>query len=99
VEKYFNQALKSFFDYQKQFEEQFRQTHGLPSMFSPVAAWTKAMLQPFATVFRSPEESAPQAPPAAAPTSNEEPAGPKARPKSKAGLRPKGTRPGKRGKK
>jgi len=99
VEKYFNQALKSFFDYQKQLEEQFRQTHGLPSMFSPVAAWTKAMLQPFATVFRPPEESAPQAPPAAAPTSNEEPAGPKARPKSKAGLRPKGTRPGKRGKK
>src|SRR6516165_11637032 len=30
IEKYFNQALKSFFDYQKQLEDQLRQAHGLP---------------------------------------------------------------------
>src|SRR5436190_18960545 len=29
VEKYFNQALKSFFEYQRQMEEQVRKTHGL----------------------------------------------------------------------
>src|SRR5436309_8342427 len=51
IEKYFNQALKSFFDYQRQIEEQIRQTHGLPTVFPAVSAWTKAMLQPFATAF------------------------------------------------
>jgi polyhydroxyalkanoate synthesis repressor PhaR len=51
VEKYFNQALKSFFDYQKQVEEQIRQTHGLPPVFSSVSAWTKAMLEPFSMTF------------------------------------------------
>src|SRR5512139_3412883 len=30
IEKYFNQALKSFLDYQQQLEEQIRRTHGLP---------------------------------------------------------------------
>ena len=48
VEKYFNQALKSFLDYQQQVEEQIRRTHGLPTVFPTVAAWTKAVLQPFA---------------------------------------------------
>src|SRR6266498_3676457 len=51
IEKYFNQALKSFFDYQKQVEEQIRQTHGLPPVFPSVSAWTKAMLEPFSAVF------------------------------------------------
>src|SRR5205814_9510775 len=51
IEKYFNQALKSFFDYQRQLEEQLRRTHGLPSVFPSVTAWTKAMLQPFASAF------------------------------------------------
>lgn len=62
VEKYFNQALKSFLDYQQQVEEQIRRTHGLPSVFPSVSAWTKAMLEPFASAFagRSP------GPPAAA---------------------------------
>src|SRR5213595_2793587 len=41
IEKYFNQALKSFLDYQRQLEEQFRRTHGLPLVFPSVAAWTK----------------------------------------------------------
>src|SRR5215467_3745615 len=51
VEKYFNQALKSFLDYQQQVEEQIRRTHGLPSVFPSVSAWTKAMLGPFASAF------------------------------------------------
>ena len=49
IEKYFNQALKSFLDYQQQVEEQIRRTHGLPSVFPTVSAWTKAMLEPFAS--------------------------------------------------
>ena len=51
IEKYFNQALKSFFDYQKQIEQQIRQTHGLPPLFPSVSAWTKAMLEPFSAAF------------------------------------------------
>jgi polyhydroxyalkanoate synthesis repressor PhaR len=51
IEKYFNQALKSFFDYQKKLEEQIRQSHGLPPVFPTVSAWTKAMLEPFSAVF------------------------------------------------
>src|SRR3954470_22396928 len=51
IEKYFNQALKSFLDYQQQVEEQIRRTHGLPSVFPSVSAWTKAVLQPFASAF------------------------------------------------
>src|SRR5882672_4307014 len=51
IEKYFNQALKSFMDYQQTVEEQIRRTHGLPSVFPSVSAWTKAMLEPFASVF------------------------------------------------
>src|SRR6516225_12336862 len=44
VEKYFNQALHSFLDYQQQVEEQIRRTHGLPAVFPSMSAWTKAML-------------------------------------------------------
>ncbi len=63
IEKYFNQALKSFLDYQQQVEEQIRRTHGLPSAFPSVSAWTKAMLQPFASAFASrPSEPAGDAP-------------------------------------
>src|SRR5215831_14685043 len=51
IEKYFNQALKSFLDYQQRLEEQLRQTHGLPPTFASVSAWTKAMLAPFAAAF------------------------------------------------
>ncbi len=53
VEKYFNQALKSFLDYQQQVEEQIRRAHGLPSVFPSMSAWTKAMLEPFASAFTS----------------------------------------------
>src|SRR2546425_5069169 len=51
IEKYFNQALKSFWDCQQQVEEQIRRSHGLPTVFPAVSAWTKAMLQPFAAAF------------------------------------------------
>ena len=67
IEKYFNQALKSFFDYQKQLEEQIRQTHGLPPVFPSVSAWTKAMLEPFSAVFSGARDTkaaeGPQTPP------------------------------------
>jgi len=66
IEKYFNQALKSFFDYQKQLEEQIRKTHGLPPVFPSVSAWTKAMLEPFSAVFSGTPEAKPaenQSPP------------------------------------
>jgi polyhydroxyalkanoate synthesis repressor PhaR len=49
IEKYFNQALGSFLDYQHQVEEQIRRTHGLPASFPSVSDWTKAMLAPFAS--------------------------------------------------
>src|SRR3989440_6782011 len=51
IEKYFNQALKSFLDYQHKLEDQIRRTHGLPAVFPTVSAWTKAMLEPFASAF------------------------------------------------
>lgn len=50
IDKYFNQALKSFLDYQQQVEEQFRQTRDLPSVFPSVSAWTKAIWEPFTSV-------------------------------------------------
>jgi polyhydroxyalkanoate synthesis repressor PhaR len=51
IEKYFNQALGSFLNYQQQIEEQIRRSHGLPATFPTVAAWTKAMLEPIASAF------------------------------------------------
>jgi len=70
IEKYFNQALHSFLDYQRQVEEQMRKTHGLPSAFPSVSAWTKAMLEPFASVFTgksASNASNPVPPPATSP--------------------------------
>src|SRR5437879_1179776 len=61
IEKYFNQALKSFLDYQQQVEEQIRRTHGLPPVFPSVSAWTKAMLQPFAAAFAHRDAEPPRA--------------------------------------
>lgn len=69
IEKYFNQALKSFFDYQQQAEEQLRRIHGLPPVFPSVSAWTKAMFEPFASAFT------PQPPPSSPPPSTPPPAG------------------------
>lgn len=62
IEKYFNQALQSFLEYQRQFEEQIRRTHGLPQVFPSVSAWTKAMFQPFAAAFGAKTEGAVQPP-------------------------------------
>jgi polyhydroxyalkanoate synthesis repressor PhaR len=61
IEKYFNQALQSFVEYQRQVEEQIRRTHGLPAVFPSVSAWTQAMLGPFATALtgRAPETPTP----------------------------------------
>lgn len=63
IEKYFNQALKSFLDYQQQLEEQIRRTHGLPSAFPSVSAWTKAMWEPLASVLSGRSADAPPAAP------------------------------------
>jgi polyhydroxyalkanoate synthesis repressor PhaR len=70
IEKYFNQALKSFLDYQRQIEEQIRRTHGLPSVFPSVSAWTEAMLQPFTHVLSGTPAAAPS--PATAPPASPE---------------------------
>jgi len=42
-------------------EEQIRRTHGLPPIFPSVSAWTKAMIEPFASAFsaRPPEPPGP----------------------------------------
>jgi polyhydroxyalkanoate synthesis repressor PhaR len=48
IEKYFNQALKTFFDQQQRLEEQFRQVQGLPASLPSLSQWTQAMWQPFA---------------------------------------------------
>jgi polyhydroxyalkanoate synthesis regulator protein len=62
IEKYFNQALHSFLDYQHQVEERLREVHGLPSVYPAVSAWTKAMLQPFTAAFGTELPSAPTGP-------------------------------------
>jgi len=67
IEKYFNQALKSFLDYQQHVEEHIRRTHGLPSAFPSVSAWTKAVLEPFASAFSVGRPGAASADPAPAP--------------------------------
>jgi polyhydroxyalkanoate synthesis repressor PhaR len=51
IEKYFNQALKSFLDYQRQLEEEIRRAHGLPASLPSVSAWTEAMIKPFVSAF------------------------------------------------
>jgi len=63
IDKYFNQALKSFLDYQEQLEQQVRKTHGLPALFPSVSAWTKAMLTPFSSTFGGGAEGKPAEPP------------------------------------
>src|SRR5262252_10484071 len=57
IEKYFNQALKSFFDYQQMLEQHVRKSQGLPPVFPSVSAWTKAMLEPFSAVFSGTPET------------------------------------------
>lgn len=62
VEKYFNQALQSFLQYQQQVEEQIRKAHGLPTIFPTVSAWTQAMLAPFASALGASPTAAPAGP-------------------------------------
>lgn len=50
IEKYFNQALQSFLDYQRRFEEQMRGA-GLPPSFPTASAWAEAIFKPFAATF------------------------------------------------
>jgi polyhydroxyalkanoate synthesis repressor PhaR len=66
IEKYFNQALHSFLEYQRQVEENFRQVHGLPAVYPAVSAWTKAMLQPFTSAFGGEKATEPAGPVASA---------------------------------
>jgi polyhydroxyalkanoate synthesis repressor PhaR len=54
MEHYFNQALKSFLDYHRQFDEQVVKAHGLPSVFPSVSAWTEAVFKPIASAFDRP---------------------------------------------
>ncbi len=67
IEKYFNQALQSFFDYQQQLEDQIRKAHGLPASFPSVSAWTKAVFGPLASAFTPGATSEPAEPPPAPP--------------------------------
>jgi len=62
IEKYFNQALHSFLEYQQQVEERLRQVHGLPAVYPTVSAWTKAMLHPFTAALSGQKSGAPPAP-------------------------------------
>lgn len=54
IEQYFNQALRSFLDYQRRVEEQMRRAHGLAPPFLAVSAWTEAMFKPLAASFGGP---------------------------------------------
>ncbi len=54
IDKYFNQALHSFLDYQRQLEEQIRRTHGLTASFPSVSEWAKAVFQPITAAFGAP---------------------------------------------
>lgn len=53
IEKYFNQALNSFLDYQRQLEQEIRRAHGLPPSLPSVSAWAEAMIKPFVSAFGS----------------------------------------------
>ncbi len=55
IERYFDQALRSFVDYQQQFEQSMRQMPGM--VYPPVSAWTKAMLHPFTSAFSSSKDN------------------------------------------
>jgi polyhydroxyalkanoate synthesis repressor PhaR len=68
IEKYFNQALQSFVEYQRQLEEQLRRSHGLPGVLPAVSAWTEAMLHPFTSAFGTRPTGAPQGAAAPPPT-------------------------------
>ena len=51
LERYFDQALSMFMKYRQQFDEQLRGGDGLGSLYSSLANWNRAMLNPFAMPF------------------------------------------------
>lgn len=51
LERYFDQALSMFLEYQKQFAEQMHGGEGLGAIYSSLANWNRAMLNPFAMQF------------------------------------------------
>jgi polyhydroxyalkanoate synthesis repressor PhaR len=59
IEQYFNQALKSFLDYQRQFNEQIVNAQAIPSSLPSVSAWIESMFKPFASAF-GPQTSDPR---------------------------------------
>ena len=48
-EKFFQQAMKAFVDYQQLIESQFQRGGMLPAMFPPLGEWTQALAMPFGT--------------------------------------------------
>jgi len=66
IEKYFNQALNSFLEYQRQIEEQVRRAQGLPAAFPSVSAWTEAVFKPFVSAMGGSDQGFTGAPPAPA---------------------------------
>lgn len=61
IDKYFNQALQSFLDYQRRIEDQMRHS-GLTASFPGASAWTEAVFQPFAAAFGEPRRGAAPSP-------------------------------------
>ncbi|EEF59271.1 polyhydroxyalkanoate synthesis regulator DNA-binding domain-containing protein [Pedosphaera parvula] len=51
LERYFDQALSMFLEYRKQFAEQLQGGDGLGAIYSSLANWNRAMLNPFAMQF------------------------------------------------
>jgi len=51
LERYFDQALSMFLKYRQQFEEQLRGGDGFGSLYSSLANWNRAMLNPFTMPF------------------------------------------------
>jgi polyhydroxyalkanoate synthesis repressor PhaR len=48
MERYFDQALSMFLQYREQFEKQLRGGDGFGALYSSLANWNRAMLNPFA---------------------------------------------------
>jgi polyhydroxyalkanoate synthesis repressor PhaR len=63
IDKYFNQAFKSFLDYQQQLELEMRKAHGLTANLPTLTDWAKIVFGPFASAFQG-AAPAPGPPPA-----------------------------------
>lgn len=67
VETYFNQAFKSYLEYQKQMEDRLRQMQGFAGLFPPFGAWAQSATSPFGAPSTS-KSSSPQESPSPAPS-------------------------------